>query len=221
MTPTAVLAQINDLISRLIKASLSVDQEWATQQISSDGDILIGSLKGGSVALRNLPYESIYSELESNRVYHAKLVDGGLIQLQYTFTQASVLRKQRLAYFPNPKLPTIEDAPELYEEDELYGDIIAQQLVRFPVRIDFAPDDKIDIVHPATHLTLGQYESCRIPVVGPVGPVSFGIFIVRNFYHRAYRRHQNNFDRKPLFLGQSTRTISKSEQLLSHFVPGR
>lgn len=221
MTPSAARAQINELIERLIAASLSVQQYWPSQQTGVDGDILIGSLTGAAVALRNIAYEDVYSELDANQVYHVKLIDGGLLQLQYAFTRDEVLRKHRLAYFPNPRLPTIEDAPQLYEEDELYGDIIARQLVRFPVRIDFAPEDQVDLVHPAAHMTLGQYESCRIPVAGPVAPISFGMFIIRNFYFRAYRRHKNKFDRKPPPIGAHALTITAAEKLLTHFVPGR
>lgn len=219
MSPSAVRSQFNELLERLIAASLSVKQFWPTERTVGNGELIIGGIGGTSVALRDIPYEEVYRELELNEAYHAKLVDGGLLQLQYTFA-GTVLLKQRLAYFPSPLLPTVDDAPELYEEDELYGDILARQLVRFPVRFDYAPDDRVDVLHPAAHLTLGQYASCRIPVTGPLGPVSFGMFIVRNFYSRSYLRHKNKFDRKPSYI-EKMETISANEKLHTHFVPGR
>ena len=219
MSPSAVRGQFNELLERLISASLSVKQFWPSERTGGEGELVIGSIAGTSIALRDIAYEDVYKELDSTEAYHAKLVDGGLLQLQYTF-RGTVLSKQRLAYFPSPILPTIEDVPELYEEDELYGDILSRQLVRFPVRFDYAPDDRVDVLHPAAHLTLGQYASCRIPVVGPLGPMTFGMFIVRNFYFRAYRKHKNNFDRKPSAI-DPVETISANERLLSHFVPGR
>jgi hypothetical protein len=161
-----------------------------------------------------------YRELDENEAYDVKLIDGGLLLLQYRFNEAGKLLQHRLGYFPNPTLPTIDEAPDLYEQDELYGDIVARRLVRFPVRFDYAPADHKDVVHPASHMTLGQYENCRIPVAGPVGPFTFGTFIVRNFYCRAYTKHKNTFDKNPPAL-ERVECITLAEKRISHFVHGR
>ena len=187
-------------------------QYWPSQQDGPAGDIVVGALPGTAIA-RNVPYEYVYKALDASDAYHVKLVDGGLLQLQYTFTSNEVLSKQRLAYFPNLMLND-EDAPYLYERDELYGDILAQQLVRFPVRIDFAPADKVDLVHPATHLTLGQYESCRIPVLGPVGPMSFGMFVVLKLFPRLPEKQEQVRTGRGPNPGPQLSTISPAEKLL-------
>lgn len=151
-------------------------------------------------------------------IYHIKLVDGGLA-FQYSFDSASKLTEHRLAYFPCPTSPSAEDAPALYEQDELYGDITAKRIVRFPTRLDYAPDAHRDVVHPASHLALGQYANCRIPVAGPLGATSFGMCVVRNFYSRAYTRHKNQFDRKPPALPRME-TISPAERRVTQIVRG-
>lgn len=219
MSPDSVREQITDLINRLLVASISVRQFYPSVQTGDGGAVRIGGKPGTTIALRDVPYEDVYRELDAHDAYHVKLIDGGLLLFQYSFEPDGTLAQHRLAYFPSPSLPTIEDAPALYEQDELYGDITARRLVRFPVRFDYAPDDHLDVVHPACHLTLGQYESCRIPVAGPMGPTSFGMFIIRNFYCRAYRRHKNNFDRRPVAIGR-TETISASERRVTHIVHG-
>jgi hypothetical protein len=116
-------------------------------------------------------------------------------------------------------LPTIDEAAALYEQDELYADIMAQRLVRFPIRFDYAPRQAKGIVHPASHMTLGQYEYCRIPVAGPVGPNTFAMFVIRNFYFRAYHKNKNTFDRRCVALKRSE-TISGAERRLTHIVHG-
>lgn len=219
MTPDSVRRQIADLINRLLRASISVKQFSPAFRTVEGGAIQIGGGRGTAIALRDVPYEDVYRELDSHNAYHVKLVDGGLLLFQYSFRPDGSLARHRLAYFPSPILPTIEESPELYEQDELYGDITAQRLVRFPVRFDYAPEQKLDVLHPASHLTLGQYESCRIPVAGPIGPSSFGLFIIRNFYFRAYMRHKNNFDRRPSPIGR-IETISETERRVTHIVPG-
>jgi hypothetical protein len=219
MNPESVRRQITDLIDRLIIASVSVKQFNPAIRTVDGGAIQIGGRLGTAVALRDVPYEEIYRELDAHDAYHVKLVDGGLLLFQYFFRPDQSLAQHRLAYFPSPVLPTVEEAPALYEQDELYGDITAKRLVRFPVRFDYAPEQKIDVLHPASHMTLGQYEGCRIPVTGPLGPSSFGMFIIRNFYFRTYRKYKNNFDRRPASIGRPE-TISENERRVTHIVLG-
>jgi hypothetical protein len=219
MSPDSVQNQIKDLIYRLIFSNVSVKQFPPAVRKGNGGAIQIGGTPGTTVAMRDIPYEDVYRELDSNDAYHVKLVDGGLLLFQYSFRPDHSLARHRLAYFPSPILPTAEEAPALYEQDELHGDITARRLVRVPVRFDYSPDEKIDILHPASHMTLGQYESCRIPVAGPIGPSSFGMFIIRNFYFRIYKKYKNNFDRRPVRIDRTV-TISATEQRVTHIVHG-
>jgi hypothetical protein len=220
MTPSSVRAQIEDSLSRLILTSLAVRQFPPSTRTVQGGFTKIGRPKSSALALKDVNYEDVYEDLVSNEAYDVRMVDGGLIIFQYKFDGADVLIRHRLAYFPSPILPTIDEAPALYEEEELYGDIIARRLVRFPIRFDYVPSDHVDGLHPASHLTLGQYEGCRIPVAGPLGPSAFVNFIVRNFYSRAYMRHKNKFDKNPPALPR-VETISGLERRMCHFVHSR
>lgn len=220
MSPNGVRGQFAELVECLIATSVSVKQFSPSVRTVSGGEILIGRPASTAIALRDVPYEVVYRELDSNDAYDIKLVDGGLLLLQYRFDATGKLLQHRLGYFPSPALPTVDEAPELYEQDELYGDIIDRRLVRFPIRFDYAPHQHADVVHPASHLTFGQYENCRIPVAGPLGPNAFGMFIIRNFYCRAYTRHKNRFDRRVVAL-ERLESITDAEKRLSHFVHGR
>jgi hypothetical protein len=133
-----------------------------------------------------VPYEEAFLELEQARAFNLRMVDGALIQMAYTFHKDEIA-SHRLAFFPAPSFRTYDEAREVYEDDELFGDIVGQYLVRFPLRFDFSadPDEHIELDHPKSHLTLGQYRNCRIPVTGPLTPVRFTNFIVRNFYFLA------------------------------------
>lgn len=217
MNVEGVRRQLEDLIGRLIASSVAVKQFYPKVKAEPGGSILIGRPTSSAIAMRDVDYGDIYRELDTNEAYDIKLVDGGLLIFQYQFDRADTLLKHRLAYFPCPTLPTVDESPSLYEEDELFGDIMARSLVRFPIRFDYAPDQYRDVVHPASHMTLGQYENCRIPVAGPLGPYAFGIFIVRNFYCRAYTRNKNKFDRSSSSL-KRTETISQAERRVLHLV---
>ena len=97
----------------------------------------------------------------------------------------------RLSFFPNPDLVDFQGNPEDYLEDDIYIDMIDPRIVVTPMRFDYDNrDDSIEnIEHPISHLTIGQYQNCRIPVVRPLTPSQFISFIIRNFYHTAYKKY--------------------------------
>ena len=66
-------------------------------------------------------------------------------------------------------------------------------IVTFPIRFDYDPDNFEETEHPKTHATLGQYKNCRIPVSEPLTPEIFIIFLLRNFYNTAFRKYTQEF----------------------------
>ncbi|MGR5187607.1 DUF2290 domain-containing protein [Photobacterium damselae] len=219
MNSVSVYKQLNEVITRLVITSLSVSENRPS--IKEDGIYVnIGNIKGisNSTALKNISYSDIYKDIFDHEGYHIKLVDGGLLIFQYQFEDyGNKLRKHRLSYFPSPDLPLHDEYPLLYENDELFLDIVKTNLVRFPIRFDFDPDNQKDEVHPASHVSFGQYENCRIPVSMPVTPRKFILFILRNFYHKAYIKHKNVFDKKMAPVTPH-HTLTHKEKQIGHFI---
>ena len=188
MTPAATAQQIRDVISSLVRASL-VDHQNFPSDRTLGGVLEIGIPKSPdlSVSMRDISYEDIYVGLLKAGAYHMRMIDGALIQLLYRFSRNEIL-SHRLCFFPTPTLPTYDEAAELYEDDELFGDIFSKTAIRTPIRIDFDCSQEVfvEVDHPYTHLTIGQYKGCRVPVNGPVTPVRFMRFILRNFYNIVY-----------------------------------
>ncbi|PTB18341.1 DUF2290 domain-containing protein [Trinickia symbiotica] len=141
-----------------------------------------------SLSLRNISYKEIYSALDHAGAFNVRMLDGALIQMFYSFT-AGVLTSHRLAYFPSPSLEAYQNEPEIYEDDYIYADILAKNIVAFPIRFDFDVSEKLfrPVLHPRSHLTLGQYKNCRIPVTAPLSPIVFVKFILNNLYATAAR----------------------------------
>ena len=106
--------------------------------------------------------------------------------MMYRFRSAIIVR-HRLAFFPSPDLLEYQNNNELYDDDEIYGDIIQKNVVTTPIRFDFDRAAFIDYEHPMSHLTIGQYQNCRIPVSGPLDPFHFLNFILRAFYNTPFR----------------------------------
>lgn len=173
--------QIFEITKVLIESSLSVEQNFPSL---NNGNLYITDASDISITLKNLSYSDIYNELDKNKNYNVKLIDGALIQFMYSFDK-NTLRKYRLAFFPSPSLEEFQNNAEIYEMDEIYADILLKNIIPTPIRFDYDPESAIDLEHPASHLTIGQYKNCRIPIFGAVTPNMFIDFILRNFYNTA------------------------------------
>jgi len=212
----AVKAQVDSIIAYLVEVGLAGDQNFAVQRTGAGGmvEITFPHAEHMSVALRDRAYQEIYDHLEHERAYSVKLPDGALIQMMYIFAGGNIER-HRLAFYPSPHLEEFQGNPDIYMEDAIYADIVAKNIVPFPVRFDYDSRDDvyIEIDHARSHLTLGQYENCRIPVTAPLMPFWFIDFILRNFYNTAYRRYADDL---PKFADMFAECISASERSVVH-----
>lgn len=149
-----------------------------------------------SVVLKNIKYEEVYAELQKTQAYNIKMLDGALIQLMYRYRDGDI-EAHRLAFFPSPSLEEFQNNPDIYMEDLVYADVSERNVVTFPVRFDYDSKEHISIPikHPKSHLTLGQYKNCRIPVSSAVTPFEFLTFILRNFYNTAYKEFYKEITR--------------------------
>lgn len=189
-----IYAQINKLTTELIENGLCDSQNFPSMNRGAGGIEEVGiTMADNAVFLKSVTYSEMYYELVRRKIYNMRLLDGALLYMLYRFKNGKLLA-HRLSYFPAPNLEQFQNAPELYLEDELYGDVIDKRIMTVPIRFDF---DKTEgtykpIEHPISHLTLGQYENCRIPVSAAVTPYQFVTFIIRNFYHTAQLKYGEN-----------------------------
>ena len=209
------MAQINELIGHLIEVGLA-DRQHAAFRRSGDNciEVTFNGGAGVSIALKDRYYAEIYQHLVEVGAYNAKMLDGALIQMMYTF-DGGVLQRHRLAFFPSPDLEEFQNNPDIYLIEEIYADIVAKNIVSFPIRFDYEISEQTyqELEHPKSHMTLGQYEYCRIPVTAPLAPDRFIEFIVRNFYHTGFIKYA---EKLPLFGNSFPDSISQLEQNVVH-----
>lgn len=193
MTSRQVFNQINRLTADFISTGLCDDQNFPSLTPGVDGfeEVSIGNIKS-TAFLKNISYRDMYAILKSKRFYNFQMIDGALILLQYRFLAKKIVT-HRLSFFPSPDLAEFQNSPELYMADEIYADILDKRVVTVPLRFDF--DNRQDVPspkdHPISHLTIGQYENCRIPVTSAITPYHFLSFLLNNFYHTATLKFGN------------------------------
>jgi hypothetical protein len=90
-----------------------------------------------------------------------------------------------------------------------------RNIVPFPLRFDFdcRKEVVVDVDHPKSHLTLGQYQNCRIPVSAPLTPHHFIGFILRNFYNTTYQKYSKQLS---IFTDSFKASITEREKELLH-----
>jgi hypothetical protein len=216
LTPSEIKQQIDRLVLYLVEAGLSSDQQFCFQRPKAKNviEITFPGSEHVSVALKDTHYTAVYDHLARERAYNFKMMDGAMVQMMYVFNGPN-LQRQRLAFLPSPHLEEFQSSPEIYLEDEIYADIISKSVVPFPVRFDYDSREEHykELEHPKSHLSLGQYENCRIPVSSPLTPFHFVQFILRNFYHTA---HQKYADKLPTFNHSFAETIEATERCVIH-----
>lgn len=201
MSPLEVRNQIEAITADLISAGICIDQNFPV--VLDRGEIQevnFGKTEDLSITLKNVPYVDAYATLAGNRSYNMKFIDGGIIQVLYGFRNQQIYR-HRLAFFPSPNLLEYQNNSEVYEMDELFGDVLERNVVTVPIRFDYDINSAVDYDHPASHLTIGQYKNCRIPVSSAIGPFHFINFVLRSFYNTPFNKfcshikeHEHSFD---------------------------
>jgi len=187
-----ILKQINKINQLLIDSSIQVDFNN-----SSDTNSVItwGGQGNISLLLKDMSYKESYDYILKERQFNFKLFDGALIQMMYKYKRNDIL-EHRLAYYPNPNVEiyqeNIEDFEENYYGNKLFADIYEKNSIIVPIRFDYDVDERkyIEHHHSYSHLTLGNYKSCRIPVSRAISPMKFILFILRSFY---FEKFQENY----------------------------
>lgn len=215
-SPILVCQQINQLIGYLLETGLASDQNGAfVRDLQNDFiEVTFPKSEQLTITLKNSNYLEIYNSLASERAFTIKLPDGALILMRYIF-EKNLLQRHILGFYPSPNLEEFQNNPDVYLEDVVYADIVARNVVPFPIRFDFdcREDIYIPIKHPKSHLTLGQYKKCRIPVTAPLTPYWFISFLLRNFYNTAYEEYAESM---PFFKAVFKDSISTDECNILH-----
>lgn len=191
MRISETIQEIKHLTSKLIKSGLSISER---QPVNSNNKVIWEGHSDISIALKNVPYIEKYNVFSNERNYNIKMLDGALIQIMYEFNSSGRrLLSHRLAFFPSPIIDRYDDIPEEYENyryvNSEFHDMIEKHIVSFPIRFDYNENSKffIPVTHPYAHVSLGEYENCRIAVNAPLTPSIFMNFIISNFYSYAIK----------------------------------
>lgn len=189
MTTKELTSNCYDCVLFLVEQGFADDQNLPFMQAGGDVDrVTYATSQYLNLSLKNIPYEELYSVFDKERVFTARMLDGALLQLDYEISGNRIVR-HRLAYLPSPFLRQYAEDRECYEEDQMFAEVVSHRVVPVALRfdVDARAADLQGHPHSESHLTLGQYEHCRIPVSSPLTPSQFCQFVLTSFYWPAYK----------------------------------
>lgn len=219
MTPEAVRARINEIVLYLVETGLAADQQFAFRRTGRGGieEVTFDNAKDVGLALKKMAYEDVYGRFRRSRVYNVRMLDGALVQMMYAFESDAVV-SHRLAFLPAVQSERFQRSPETYMSDEQFGHGVERVVVSaLPIRFDYHSADARHrpVLHPKSHLTLGESPECRIPVSAAVSPHWFMDFVLRNFYDSPGHRYADELPRDD---GGFDRCIDPRERQVVHVV---
>ena len=194
---------IKNILMELMYKSLCIDQNKPSKR-NIQSEIIIDSGKKNDDGFNmsylmkdNVKYEDIYAYCLEHRHFICELFDGSLIQLMYVIKNGNIA-KHNLSYFPNPDALNFMIANKENINNDYCDDINKINIVRFPLRFDY--NTIATNSEPLSHLTLGSFKNCRIPVTSPLLPRHFFDFILKFFYNAAYNSASINIAKNQICL---------------------
>jgi hypothetical protein len=210
--------EFTDLVRYLIEHSLVDDQNMPARRARGNSIVTLQSdyWSDSPRIQRKVPYTTLYDDLVAARAYDLRFLDGALVQVQYEFdSRGSQLRRARAAFLPSPDLTPYQEDQELYLHDEIYGDVVDPRVVPVPLRFDFDSRANVvtDLLHPYSHMTIGQYPHCRVALSSALTPYFFLELILRSFYRTNTKLHTDDL---PAPRVRMPRTITTREESYAH-----
>ena len=213
MTPGQIRQDTNKLVHHLLNLGLVIDYQDMFERKNINTEISYGTADLFTKPRRSDAYSRIYERVSEERNFNAQFRDGAFIQMRYSFLGKSLL-KHRLAFLPPPEASWSDWQRDMLAEDHELNDMFKGRREGQPLRFDFDSTDDPRF-HSKSHLTIGNFESCRIPVSTAITPYWFFHFILLNFYST---RKFDLVSNLPGTLRNFSTSITRAEKKVPHLV---
>jgi len=179
-----IIDDMNKTITELRSKELLRDEKGISQSCIGKNIFEISysdkNETGSIVFDKHISSSKIMDALLVGQQYTILLYDKGIFQAEF-IVEGNLIIKERLVFMK--KHNKIWDRNEIEESEILEDDWFDEDGVPIMLRIDYAPEDHQDGDHAATHFTISNHESCRIPIKGIVSFSEFVKFVLFHFYN--------------------------------------
>lgn len=179
-----ILGDINKTIAELQEKNLLRDVKGAIVKPGQGGIWSIsfpGKNDSSSILYdKHITSTEILNTLLKDWQYTILFYDKGLIQAEFMIDKEKIIKERLIFIKKHNKIWSMDEINDFeIREEDWFAD---EDGIPIMFRIDYAPNEHIDGKHAATHLTLSNHESCRIPIKGVVSFSEFVRLILFHFY---------------------------------------
>lgn len=169
-------------------------------------------------------YEKKHLGMILDRNFSFLMIDNSIVQCVYRFENFK-LTYQKMAFYQSPFKMPYESHYQYYDqgEEDMVDGALKELGEIVSLRFDHEPRHFKEVEHPNTHLHVGAYRNCRIPVNRPISAIIFFKMVIRNFYSISHDSFALFLDKNKGFLKQEKyrESITKLENEYIHInVPG-
>ena len=158
---------------------------------------------------RETSISSIADILLCNREYNLLLYDKGIFQFEFEISNGKII-KERFVFIKKQNKLWNKDEISFLDNDEIAEDWFINEIgIPIIIRIDFDEKNYVEMKHPMSHMTISNYDECRIPMQGPISISKFVNFVLNIFYNDNIEILDCSYD--------EIITISNKEKQLLHF----
>ena len=141
---------------------------------------------------KHISQEELMRKLLKGLQYTILMYDKSIIQSEFIIDNDKII-KERLVFMKRHN--RVWDINEITDYDRMEHDWFEEEKgIPIIFRIDYAPNDHIEKDHAATHVTLSNHETCRIPMKGIVTFSEFIRFILFHFYNIKLDLNENRLN---------------------------
>lgn len=205
-----IVKDIQSTLSELWKKGLVRDTQGPSEKkCGSNAYEISFSGKGDANSImfdKHASASTVIDRLLVELQYTVLMYDKAIIQAEFCVENGEI-SKERLVFLK--KHNRVFDKREIDTADEMDEDWFGnEESIPTILRIDYDPLNHIECEHPATHMTLSNNESCRIPIQDVVTFSGFTRFILKHFYGV-------NLEKKTFWLNKES-TITDMERKMMH-----
>lgn len=181
----AVYKDINTTIAELSNLNFLRDAKGIAQY-TAPGNVFELTFDGKN-DFNNIMYdtrascEHLMNTLLKYKQYSVLLYDKSIIQADFRFRGDTIIKERLIFIKKHNKIWSPNEIQQLDDEDE---DWFSENFgIPILIRIDYDPENHEDGIHPASHFTFANHDSCRIPMKEALTFSEFVRFILLHFYN--------------------------------------
>lgn len=179
-----IIKDISMTLDELRAKELIRDECGVTDKKTGPNSFVVsfsGKSDANSIMLdKHVSASRVMNILLQERQYSVLLYDKSIVKAEFCIDEGEIV-KERLVFLK--KHNRIWDLKEIVAADAEDVDWFAdEESVPVFLRIDYDPKNHVECDHPASHLTLGNNETCRIPIQDAISFSEFMRFVLLHFY---------------------------------------